>query len=142
MPKRNRALGAPMKITQKTLVQSYSDWVIDLLNFPHQEDPLTHLLRRMKACPNGTMEQVSQWAKEYVDLEWEAYFMTFMFRHIPGSDQEKTRQAHKNLARFYGKLASWVVRDPKSPKCAHLLPKAVFFPDVPCYKRKSRLCVT
>jgi hypothetical protein len=113
-------------ITQKELVQSYGDWVIDHLNFPHQEDPLTHLLRKMKACPNGTMEQVRQWAKEYVDLEWEAFFMTFMFRHIPGSDQEKIRQTHKNLARFYGKLASWVVRDPKSPKYAHLLPRAVF----------------
>jgi hypothetical protein len=138
MTKRNRALGAPMNITQKQVIQSYGDWVIDHLNFPHQEDPLTHLLRKMKTCPNGTMEQVSQWAKEYVDLEWEAYFMTFMFRHIPGSDQETIRQTHKNLARFHGKLASWVVRDPKSPKYAHLLPRAVFFPDVPCYKREKQ----
>jgi hypothetical protein len=127
-----------MKITEKELVQSYGDWAIDLLNFPHQEDPLTHLLRKMKACPHGTMYHMSKWTKEYVDLEWKAYFMTFMFRHIPGSDQKKLRQTHKNLARFYGKFASWVVRDPKSPKSAHLLPKAVFFPDVPCYKREKQ----
>jgi hypothetical protein len=135
MPKRNRALGAPMKITQKELVQSFGDWTIDLLNFPHQEGPLTHLLRKMKACPHGTMEHMSKWAKEYADLEWEAYFMTFMFRHIPGSDREKIRQMHKDIGIFYGKLASLVVRDPKSPKCAHLLPRAVFFPDVPCSTR-------
>jgi hypothetical protein len=138
MTKYNRALGAPMTITRKELVQSYGDWTTDHLNFSHQEDPLTHLLRKMKACPHGTMAQVEKWTAEYLDLEWEGYFMTFMFRHIPGPDQEKKRQTHKNLARFYGKLASWVVRDPKSPKFAHLLPKAVFFPDVPCYKREKR----
>jgi hypothetical protein len=135
MPKKNRVLEAPMKITQKELIQSFGDWTIDLLNFPHQEGPLTHLLRKMKVCPHGTMEHLSKWAKEYANLEWEAYFMTFKFRHIPGSDQEKTRQMHKDIGIFYGKLASWVVRDPKSPKCAHLLPRAVFFPDVPCSTR-------
>jgi hypothetical protein len=30
------------------------------------------------------------------------------------------------------------VRDPKSPKYAHLLPRAVFSPDVPCYKREKQ----
>jgi hypothetical protein len=124
-----------MKITRKELVQSFGDWTIDLLNFPHQEGPLTYLLRKMKACPHGTMEHLGKWAKEYADLAWEAYFMTFMFRHIPGSDEEKIRRMHKDISSFYGKLASWLVRDPKSPKCDHLLPKAVFFPDVPSSTR-------
>jgi hypothetical protein len=127
-----------MKITPKQLVQSFGDWTIDLLNFPHQEGQLTYLLRKMKACPGGTMEHLSKWAKEYVDFEWEAYFMTFMFRHIPGSDQERIRQMHKEIGIFYGKLANWVVRKPKSPKWAHLLPRGVFFPDGPCYKRVKK----
>jgi hypothetical protein len=84
------------------------------------------------------MEHVSKWAKVYVDLEWEAYFVTFTFRHIPGSVQEKLRQMHKEICRFYGKLASWVVRSPRSPKCAHLLPRGVFYPDGPCYKREKQ----
>jgi hypothetical protein len=138
MRKHNRALGAPMEITRKELVQSYGDWVVDHLNFSHHEDPLTHLLRKMKACPHGTMDQVSKWMEEYVDLEWTPYHMVFMFRHIPGSEQEKIRQMHKDIASFYGKLASWVVRDPKSPKCAHLLPRAVFFPDVPYSTRLTQ----
>jgi hypothetical protein len=77
MAKTNRALGAPMKITQKQVVQSYGDWVINHLNFPHQDDPLTYLLRKMSACQHGTMEQVDNWMEEYVDLEWEAYLVTF-----------------------------------------------------------------
>jgi hypothetical protein len=138
MTKRNRALGAPMKTTSTELVRSYGDWVTDLLNCPHQEDPLTYLHRKMSACPRGTMEQVDKWMEEYVDLEWTPYFMAFMFRHIPGSEQEKIRQMHKDIGRFYGTLASWVVRDPNSPKTAHLLPKAVFFPDRPCYTGRKQ----
>jgi hypothetical protein len=61
-----------------------------------------------------------------------------MFRHIPGSDQERLRQMHKEIGIFYGKLASWMVRKPKSPKCAHLLPRGVFYPDGPCYKREKQ----
>jgi hypothetical protein len=68
----------------------------------------------------------------------EGVFLTFLFRHIPGPVHEKTRQMHKEIARFYGKLASWVVRSPRSAKCAHLLPRAVFFPDGPCYKRVKK----
>src|ERR1700743_617613 len=124
MTKRNRALGAPMKITSTELVQSYGDWVLDHLNFPHHEDLLTHLLRKIKTRPHGTMEHMGKWAKEYTDLEWTPYHMVFMFRHIPGSEQEKIRQMHKDISSFYGKLASWVVRDPKSPKNAGLLPGA------------------
>ena len=49
-----------MTITAKELVQSYGDWIVDHLNFPHQEDPLTYLHRKMKACPNGKMEHMQQ----------------------------------------------------------------------------------
>jgi hypothetical protein len=135
MAKNSRALGAPMTITQKQVMQSYGDWIIDHLNFPHQEVLLTHLFRKMSQCPHGTMEQVEKWTQEYLDLEWTPYHMVFMFHHISGSEQEKIRQMHKEIARFYGKLASWVVRDPKAPKCAHLLPRGVFFPDRPCSTR-------
>jgi hypothetical protein len=64
--------------------------------------------------------------------------MTFMFRNIPGPIQEKITQMHKDISSFYGKLASWVVRDPKSPKSAHLLPRAVFLPDGPCYTGRKQ----
>jgi hypothetical protein len=138
MTKRNRALGAPMKTTSTELVRSYGDWITDLLNFPHQEDPLTYLYRKMSACPRGTMEHMSRWATEYTELEWTPYHVIIMFRHISGSEQEKIRQMHKDISSFYGKLASWVVRDPESPKNAHLLLRAVFFPDGPYYTGRKK----
>jgi hypothetical protein len=105
MRKNNRALGAQMKITRKALVQSYGDWVIEHLNFPHQEDPLTHLVRKMSACPHGTLDQVSKWMEEYLDLEWTPYHMVFMFRHIPGSDGEKNPADAQGYRLFF--MENW-----------------------------------
>ena len=127
-----------MTITPKELVQSYGDWIVTHLNSPHQEDLTTHLRRRKSACPHATMEQVHKWTIEYLNLRWEAYFVTFLFRHIPGPAPEKIRQMQEEMSRFYGKLASWVVRKPRSPEFAHLLPRGVFFPDGPCYKREKQ----
>jgi hypothetical protein len=104
MPKCNRALGAPITITPKQLVQSYGDWILDYLSVPHQEDLITHLQRRNSTCPHATMEQVYKWTGEYLGLEWEAYFLTFLFRHIPGPVHEKTRQMHKEIPLSMG---SW-----------------------------------
>jgi hypothetical protein len=140
MPRNNRALRAPITITPKQLVQSYGDWVIDHLNYPQQTDLLTYLAQRMSRSPHWTKKQARKWVNEYYDLEWTPYFMTFMFRQIPGSIEEKLRQMHKGISRFYGTLASRVVRSPRSPKWAHLLPRGVFYPDGPCYTgRKSEL---
>jgi hypothetical protein len=136
----NRALGAPMTIRPKELVQSYGDWIIDHLNRPQQTDLLTYLSQRMSKYPHWTKKHARHWVNEYYDLEWTPYHMTFMFRHIPGSVEDKIRQMHKEISRFYGTLATWIVRKPKSPGCAHLLPRCVFFPDGPCYTgRKTRL---
>ena len=63
--------------------------------------------------------------------------MTIMFRHIPGPVGTKIRQMHEEISTVYGKLANRVVRKPTSVNWAHLLPKGVFFPDVPGY-RQSR----
>jgi hypothetical protein len=96
----------------------------------------------MKACPNGTMEQVSQWAKEYVDLEWEAYFMTFMFRLFQGPIKKKLDKRTKTLlVSTESSRAGW------SEIQSH--PSVLIFCRKPCFFRtclatsgKSRLCVT
>jgi hypothetical protein len=127
-----------MEITPEQVVQNYGDWLIEYLNCPHQTNLLSHLFHQMSQCPDGTMEQVEKWVQEYRDLKWEAYFLTFMFHHIAGSVQENVRQMHKNISCFYGRLASRIVRRPRSPKCAHLLPRGVFFPDGPCYTGRKK----
>jgi hypothetical protein len=61
-----------------------------------------------------------------------------MFDHISGSSQEKIRLMHKEICKLYAKLASRVVRKPRSEKFAHLLPRGVFFPDIPGLKNSEQ----
>jgi hypothetical protein len=56
-----------------------------------------------------------------------------MFRNISGSNEFKIQQMHKEITKFYEKLATRAVRKPRSAKWVHLLPKGIFFPDVPGY---------
>jgi hypothetical protein len=140
MAKNSRALGAPMTITQKQVMQSYGDWIIDHLNCPHQEVLLTHLLRKMSQCKNETMELVEKWTQEYLDLEWTPYHVVFMFRHIPEPTQEKIRQMHKEISRFYGKLASWVVRDPSHPNAHIFCREACSSPTDPVTRGEKKSC--
>jgi CO/xanthine dehydrogenase Mo-binding subunit len=57
-----------------------------------------------------------------------------MFRNISGSNEVKIQQMHKEINGFYEKLATRAVRKPRSEKWVHLLPKGIFFPDVPGYR--------
>jgi hypothetical protein len=133
-----RALGVHLQTSPKEVVQRYGAWIKDHLNFQRDTNFLTYLYERMLQTPQGTMQQVDDWITEYLASDWEAYHAVFMFHHIPGSRQEKLRRMHKDISSVYGTLASRVVRKPKSAKFAHLLPKAVFLPDVPCYKREKQ----
>jgi hypothetical protein len=75
---------------------------------------------------------------ELVEPGMVEYLVTFMFKHISGPSAEKVREMQEEVQRLYGKLASWVARKPKSPEFSHLLPRGVFFPDVPGLKKASK----
>jgi hypothetical protein len=57
-----------------------------------------------------------------------------MFQQIPGSVDTKVQQMHQEIERVYSRLSARVVRKPKSESWAWLLPKGVFFPDLPGLK--------
>jgi hypothetical protein len=76
--------------------------------------------------------------QEYVDdLGWDGYWVTFMFRNISGLEDRKIEQMHRQICRVYQKLATRAVRKPRSENWVHLLPKGIFFPDVPGYKKSE-----
>jgi hypothetical protein len=91
-----------------------------------------------KVAPKEILQNYGIWFEEYQKFGWDIYFMTLMFDHISGSSAEKLREMQKETQRVYGKIASWVVRKPKSPEFSHFLPRGVFFPDVPCHKREKQ----
>jgi hypothetical protein len=87
--------------------------------------------------PTEIVEAYGAWFHKCINNTWDAYLMTVMFRHIPGSVDAKIRQMHDDVNKVYSRLATRVVRKPASPNWAHFLPQGLFFPDVPAY-RQSR----
>jgi hypothetical protein len=44
----------------------------------------------------------------------------------------------REIVRWYGRLATSAVRKPRSPRWAPLLPKGIFVPDLPVFKRSKQ----
>jgi hypothetical protein len=61
-----------------------------------------------------------------------------MFSQLPGSFGAKTQQMEREILRWYGRLATRSVRKPRSPQWAPLLPKGIFVPDLPVFKRSKQ----
>jgi hypothetical protein len=99
-----------------------------------RNDRSTLYSERPSTLPAEIIQAYGQLIQEHVDMGWDPYWFTFMFDHLPGSIDAKLQQMHQEIIRMYGKLASRVVRKPKSLNWAHFLPRGVFFPDVPAFK--------
>jgi hypothetical protein len=91
-------------------------------------------LKRRSTLPAEIVRAYGRWIQEHVEMGWDPYWFTFMFDHLPDQMDARLQQMHREIIRMYGKLATRVVRRPKSPNWAHLLPRGVFFPDVPAFK--------
>jgi hypothetical protein len=90
-----------------------------------------------KTLPTEIIQAYGHWVQEQVEMGWDAYLFSFMFDHLPGPVDAKIQQMHREIMVLYGKLVGWFVRKPRSVSSAHLLPKGVFFPDVPCFRHSS-----
>jgi hypothetical protein len=99
---------------------------------PAQDLQLNHRIKL------ALIEAYGQWVQRQIDDGWDAYFFSFMFSQLPGSFGAKTQQMEREVLRWYGRLATRTVRNPRSPKWAPLLPKGVFAPDLPVYKKSKQ----
>ena len=57
-----------------------------------------------------------------VQAGWQPYFVTFVFRHIPGDASKRTRIMTDEVCRMYSQLITRIIRDPTAPKYQQLLP--------------------
>jgi hypothetical protein len=78
------------------------------------------------------------WVKQYLDEGWDGYLFSFLFQQLPGSLKTKTQLMELEILRWYGRLATRSVRKPRSPQWAPLLPKGIFVPDLPVFKRSKQ----
>ena len=74
------------------------------------------------------------WINRYINAGWDAYFFTVMFHHISGSREKRIMQMHREIEKIYGRLATRMVRKPRSPRWKGLLPIGLFSPDFPVRK--------
>ena len=84
------------------------------------------------------IDAYGDWLQQWLDEGWDGYLFTFMFNQLPGSRQAMVQQMHQQLERWYGMLATRIVRKPKSPVWAPFLPKGIFVPDLPVPKRSKQ----
>jgi hypothetical protein len=61
-----------------------------------------------------------------------------MFSQLHGSLGSKSQRMEQEIVRWYGRLATRTFRKPRSPQWAPLLPKGIFVPDLPVFKRSKQ----
>ena len=83
---------------------------------------------------SSLVEAYGNWVSEWVLRGWDAYLATLMFHDLPGSMQAQIAQMHHAAMGVFSRLATRMVRKPRSADWAPLLPRAVFAPDLPVTK--------
>lgn len=81
------------------------------------------------------VEAYGNWVGEWVSRGWDAYLGTLMFHHLPGSMEAQIAQMHLGATEMFRRLMTRMVRTPRSPRWAPLLPKGIFAPDLPVPKQ-------
>ena len=66
------------------------------------------------------------------------YLFTFAFKQLPGPRDVKIAQMFQEITKVYGRLVTRTVRNPRSPRWAAILPRAVFFADRPVNQWRKR----
>ena len=84
-----------------------------------------------------TIEAHAQWIKEFLGLGWDGYLFTVMFHNLPGSRDAKVTQMKQEVTQLYGRLATRMVRKPRSPRWGGYLPVGLFIPDLPVPKSRK-----
>ena len=81
----------------------------------------------------------AQWIKRYLDQGWDGYLVIVTFNELSGKRDTKVIQMHREITKLYGRLATRMIRKPRSSKWAKWLPIGIFISDMPVPKfRKGK----
>jgi hypothetical protein len=58
------------------------------------------------------VQAYGKFVQEHVDLGWDGYWVTFMFRNISRFEERKIEQMHKEICRVYQKLLLELFENP------------------------------
>jgi hypothetical protein len=80
------------------------------------------------------------WINDWIQQGWDGYLVSIMFHNLSGPTNSQITQMHQEVTSLFSKLITRMVRKPRSPTWAPLLPKGIFVPDLPIFKwNKSSL---
>src|SRR5215212_4098605 len=100
--------------------------------------PYQHTDRRIT---ESSIEGYAAWAAQHMEEGWDAYILSFMFNHVPGSRASVLRQMQRELERVYAITLTRVIRKPRCEAEQDRLPILIACPDLPVPKRqKVSLC--
>jgi len=80
------------------------------------------------------VEAYSRYITELTDEGRKAYYLNFMFHHVPGSRQTQIQIMTQEVERVHSILTRHVVRRPIAKRWAHLRPIFIGCPDLPVFK--------
>ena len=110
-----------------------------IIAFSHLRNVLNGRITNLMNFPNNSdlsfLEAYGHWINEWMQQGWDGYLITFMFHNLSGSMSTQVSQMHQEVTKAFSKLVTRMVRKPRSPSWAALLPKGVFVPDLPVVKR-------
>jgi hypothetical protein len=84
-----------------------------------------------------TVDGYSNMVRSYLNDGWQAYFMSFMFKHLRGNSAAILAQMKDELDRVYSIFVTHVVRKPTSSASIGRLPILISVPDLPVPKRSK-----
>src|SRR5262245_44423524 len=77
----------------------------------------------------------SRWVSDHIEAGSSAWFVTFMFKSLPGGQDAVLQQMRREIESLYARFVTRVVRRPQSPSAFGALPILIAFPDAPAFKR-------
>lgn len=97
--------------------------------------PVIAEVRVPPSTPRDVEAGYAAWGESLVAAGWDAYLLTFMFRHLRGSDLSVYGQMEREVIRVYATLLPRIVRKPCAPSSVERLPVWFCAPDLPVFKR-------
>ena len=80
----------------------------------------------------------TRWIQDYVGKGWKTYFISFMFKSLPGNTTIRLAKMSNEIDRVYSTLITRVLRNARSPSQRHLRPLLIAAPDRPVAKHQKQ----
>jgi hypothetical protein len=80
---------------------------------------------------------LKRWLRQQIANGWNGYFLNFMFHQLSGNQAAVKCQMKDEVERFYAKIITRIIRNPRSSMASGKLPIFIGCPDLPVWKHEK-----